>query len=165
MTFGLSLASSLLSQVAIKGSNILIAIMLLVFMIVASILFDVIGISVASCNPLSLYALNTDRKTEQILKFILKNSEKVNNLCADVIGDICGVLSGACGASIVATIANLLGIGVFVPTIIVSAIIASATVGGKAFFKKSAVDNNTQIVLFLASVLKKIIIFAKKEKM
>ena len=121
LTFMLSLISSVLSQVAVGGSDILIATMLLIFMIITSIIFDVIGVSVTSCT---LCALSDAHKESDGVKNValalIANAEKVNNFCADVIGDICGVMSGACGASIVAAISQTFGLDAFLPSILVS---------------------------------------------
>lgn len=158
LTFILSLVSSVLSQVAVGGSDILIATMLLIFMIITSIIFDVIGVSVTSCTMCGIE--NSDVKDDGVKRLastLIANAEKVNNLCADVIGDICGVMSGACGASIVAAISDALGTDAFLPSILVSAVIASVTVGGKALCKRIAVTNSESIVLFTARRLNSII--------
>ena len=118
-------------------------------MIITSIIFDVIGVSVTSCT---LCALSDAHKESDGVKNValalIANAEKVNNFCADVIGDICGVMSGACGASIVAAISQTFGLDAFLPSILVSAVIASVTVGGKALCKRIAVRNSESIVLF-----------------
>ena len=84
----------------------------------------------------------------------IKNADIVANFCNDVVGDICGIVSGSAGAAIAAKI--LLGaqdnyemwVG-----IMVSALIAALTVGGKAFGKKIAMKKNKEIVVALGSVL------------
>ncbi len=154
LTFVLSLISSVLSQVAVGGSDILIATMLLIFMIITSIIFDVIGVSVTSCSACRFEsALSSGDGAVRIAKLLISNAEKVNNICADVIGDICGVMSGACGASIVSAISDALGTDPFLPSIVVSAVIASVTVGGKALCKRIAVRNSEKIVMFTAKRL------------
>ena len=40
---------------------------------------------------------------------LIKNKDKVSSLLNDVIGDICGVVSGSCGLAISITLASLLG--------------------------------------------------------
>ena len=150
LTFILSLISSVLSQIAVGGSDILIATMLLIFMVITSIIFDVIGVSVTSCQLCRIRETSVDDGVAKTARMLIENAEKVNNLCADVIGDICGVMSGACGASIVAAICEATGAEVFLPSILVSAVIASVTVGGKAFCKKIAVVNSESIVMFAA---------------
>lgn len=154
LTFVLSLITSVVSQVAVGGSDILIATMLLIFMIITSIIFDVIGVSVTSCSSCRIKNQTTyDAGVAHMAELLIANAEKVNNICADVIGDICGVMSGACGASIVAAISDALGTDPLLPSILVSALIASVTVGGKALCKRIAVRNSEKIVLFTAKRL------------
>lgn len=166
LTFILSLISSVLSQVAVGGSDILIATMLLIFMVITSIIFDVIGVSVASCSACAVEETAVKNKdTLKVAKALISNAEKVNNLCADVIGDICGVMSGACGASIVAALSDAFGTDAFLPSILVSAVIASVTVGGKAFCKRIAVRNSRNIVLFTAARLNAVIKIFKRKRL
>ena len=160
LTFILSLISSVLSQVAVGGSDILIATMLLIFMVITSIIFDVIGVSVTSCTMCAVNGANVE--DGNVAETLIANAEKVNNICADVIGDICGVMSGACGASIVAAISGALGTDAFLPSILVSAVIASVTVGGKALCKRIAVRNSESIVLFTARRLHSVIKIFKR---
>ena len=164
LTFVLSLVTSVLSQVAVGGSDILIATMLLIFMVITSIIFDVIGVSVTSCALCRVD--NAERVCDEVKRIavmLISNAEKVNNICADVIGDICGVMSGACGASIVAAICDATGSDPLIPSILVSAVIASATVGGKALCKRIAVRNSENIVLFAARRIHAVIkVFRRK---
>ena len=166
LTFVLSLITSVLSQVAVGGSDILIAAMLLIFMIITSIIFDVVGVSVTSCSLCRIQKGNdTDGDVNYVASVLIANAEKVNNICADVIGDICGVMSGACGASIVSVISDALGTDPLLPSILVSAVIASVTVGGKALCKKIAVRNSESIVMFTARRLNSLIrLFKRKRK-
>ena len=83
---------------------------------------------------------------------MIKNSARVANICADVIGDICGVLSGAISAMISAKIMEKSGMNL---QFIVSAIVASLTVGGKALGKEIANKESTPIVQFVGTILNK----------
>ena len=71
------------------------------------------------------------------------------------MGDVCGVLSGAGGATVLAFLINAQ-----TPTIqavfiasLVSAIIAGLTIAGKAMFKQYATRNSTKVVLFIGKFL------------
>ena len=89
-----------------------------------------------------------------VLHALLKNKDVVSNFCNDVVGDICGIVSGAAGAAIGIRIVvmssslseTLVGIGI-------SSLIAACTVGGKAWGKKIALRKNKKIVIFLGSVI------------
>ena len=143
-TFIGAVICSFISQITTSKSDIIISIMLLSFMILISIIFDGIGLSVASCSAEKMTKYARYTKEYEIALRLIRNAEKVNNICADVIGDMCGILSGACGASIVIEF-SLSGQGSHWATIIVSSIIAAVTVGGKASLKKIAVKNNRTV--------------------
>ena len=83
---------------------------------------------------------------------MIRNSAKVSNFCADVIGDICGVLSGAISAMIALKITQNYGADENIQ-IIFSAIVASVTVGGKAITKEIAKRNSTKIVTFVSKFI------------
>lgn len=151
-TFIGAVVCSFISQITTSKSDIIISIMLLSFMILISIIFDGIGLSVASCSEAELEKYSRFKKQYDIARYLLKNAEKVNNICADVIGDMCGILSGACGASIVVEL-SLSGSGSHWATIIISSIIAAVTVGGKASLKKAAVKNSAEFVFMSARMI------------
>ena len=70
---------------------------------------------------------------------LIRNADRVSNFCNDVIGDICGTLSGGIGAVIVF---NFFTMGAAnasrMPDVIIAGIVAALTVGGKAFGKSFA---------------------------
>ena len=77
---------------------------------------------------------------------MVKSAEKVSNFCCDVIGDICGVVSGAASASISVIVANNLHVNLFFTSLIVAAIVASLTIGGKAIGKTFAINKSNIII-------------------
>ena len=70
-----------------------------------------------------------------------------SSFCCDVIGDICGIVSGAAGITIANQMSTLTGISLLICSLFVSAIIASLTIGGKAIGKSIAI-NNSDIILY-----------------
>ena len=79
---------------------------------------------------------------------MLRNAEKVSSFCNDVVGDICGVVSGTASASIVLLLlANLDGgSGTGVLEIAMASLVSGLTVGGKAVGKSFAMNNCTDVV-------------------
>ena len=153
ITFCLSLASSIFSQAVTTYTDLTVSVMLLLFMMLVSVVFDGIGVSVTSCDKSEVKKLlQYDAKRAKIAMRLIDNAEKVNSVCADVIGDICGVLSGACGAVLAAGLVRELGGGRLLPTL-TSAVVAAITVGGKAFMKGIAVKNADKYVVMTATVL------------
>ncbi|MDD4120272.1 MAG: hypothetical protein PHG90_01605, partial [Clostridia bacterium] len=79
------------------------------------------------------------------------NAEKVSNICCDVIGDICGIVSGALLIGITYKFSSFFSESAKLIINIASAsIVAALTVGGKAFFKNLAVNKSKEIVLLTA---------------
>ena len=93
-----------------------------------------------------------NQKAHYALK-MLKNADVVSNFCNDVIGDICGIVSGAAGAAITlkALVFNFPFPDMAI-SIAISALIAAVTVAGKAWGKTIAMKRNKDIVLAIGSV-------------
>ena len=111
----------------------------------------VVAVTVANEEEFHAKATKKVKGAKTSIKLI-KNSARVANICADVIGDICGVLSGAISAMIASKITEKFGVNL---QFVISAIVASLTVGGKALGKEVANNNSTPIVHFVGTFLNK----------
>ena len=153
-TFILSICFSYISTNGVSNLNLVASIIIMIAVIAVGILFDIIGVAVTVANEHEFHAKATKKVdgAKTSIKLI-KNAAKVANICADVIGDVCGVLSGAISAMIAAKIAEKTGADL---QYIISAIVASLTVGGKAIGKEIANKNSTPIVHFVGTMLSKI---------
>lgn len=141
---------------------ILIGIIILITFILIGIIFDMIGVAVTSSNEEPLHAMSSKKiKGAKKAVSFKKNADKVSSFCNDVIGDICGIISGSAGVAVATSLANTYNLNIFYTTLIVTAIIAALTIGGKAFCKKIAINNNHKIVYLTAKILSK---FEKKKK-
>lgn len=159
----LSLTFSILSELVLSKANIIIAVIVILVFIMINILCDMIGLAVASSSvePFTAMASRKVKGSKQALA-LTKNADKVSSICADVIGDVCGILAGAAGASIITKIA-MTSTG-FMPILIsslVSAIIAGLTIFGKAIFKRYAINHANDITLRLAQIIN---IFTRRDK-
>lgn len=154
ITFILSICFSYISTNGVSHLNLVASIFILIAVIAIGIIFDIIGVAVTVANEHEFHAKATKKVygAKTSLKLI-KNASKVANICADVIGDICGVLSGAISAMIAAKIAEKTGANL---QFVISALVASLTVGGKALGKDGANKNSTKIVHFVGTILNKI---------
>jgi hypothetical protein len=85
---------------------------------------------------------------------LLRNAERVSSICNDVIGDICGVISGSAAATIAAQVLRNfeLSLEKLIP-LIMSALVAGITVGGKAMGKTVAMNSCTKIVHSVGKIL------------
>ena len=158
-TFILSMIFSYISANGVSNLSLLPAILILLFVIVMGIFFDIIGVAVTVANEHEFHAKATKKvKGSKDSIKLIRNAPKVANICADVIGDICGVLSGAISALISIKITEQFGLS-FNLQFLFSAIVAAVTVGGKALGKDVANNNSTQIVHAVGIILNK---FTKK---
>ena len=72
----------------------------------------------------------------------------------DVIGDICGVVSGSASATIAAQVLQHFEFGwPQAVGLVMSALVAGFTVGGKAIGKTFAMNSCTQIISFVGRML------------
>lgn len=154
-TFFLAVVVGLLSQIATKSSDIFVQIFILTFLILVSIIFDSIGVSATSSNLEVAMRYTTCPRVQRIAQKLIINSEKVNNICNDVVGDMCGILSGGCCVNISIKLSQT-GLNGLVATIVVSSIVTALTVGGKATVKGISVASSEQIVVMVAKLLSRI---------
>ena len=139
---------SLLSDILMENSSMAVAFLILLFIILVGIVFDIIGMAVATADEKPFHSMAA-RKVPGAQESIalLRNAERVSSICNDVVGDICCVVSGSASATIAAQI--LSNFEMTWPQIIslaMSALAAGLTVGGKAIGKSFAVNSCTTIV-------------------
>lgn len=79
---------------------------------------------------------------------LIRNADIVSNFCNDVVGDICGIVSGAAGAAIVVRITStgFTQTQIIAFSIIITGIISTLTIGGKALGKGLAINNSKTVV-------------------
>ena len=139
---------SLLSDVIMSSSTMFVAFLILLAIILIGILFDIIGMAVATADEKPFHSMAARKVSgAQEAIALLRNAERVSSICNDVVGDICGVVSGSASATIAAQI--LSNFEMEWPQIIslaMSALAAGLTVGGKAIGKSFAVNSCTSIV-------------------
>ncbi|MBQ2714332.1 MAG: DUF21 domain-containing protein [Clostridia bacterium] len=155
LTFLLTVVFTFLSDIAVGNSTLVVAILIVLLLVVVNILFDAVAIAVTSCDvaPLSAMSARKVPGSKTALNLV-KNANKVSSICADVIGDICGIVSGACGIVIVSKIMEATTtFSESLLTVLVSSVVAAMTVGGKAFCKKLAMTHSKELVMFTAKIL------------
>lgn len=151
----LSAFISFLSELTASSEHIIVTVLLLLFLILTSVLFDGIGVAAASCD-ITPFVSMASRKVygAKTAMWLVKNNEKVSNVCNDVIGDIFGIISGACSAAIVLKLVTVLNVDwQRWLTIGISSVVAALTIGGKAFLKKFAINNSREFVFFISRIL------------
>lgn len=153
ITLCLALVFSFISEITASKTNVIIAMLLLILLIAINIIFDGIGIAAATCDLAPLLAMSAKKiPAANIAVKLVKNAEKVTNICADVIGDICGIISGAAAVTIVLKLASD-NPNSYILNILFSSVIAAVTVGGKAAIKSVAIKNSRELILFASRII------------
>ena len=148
LSFVISAVFSVAMGEVTAKADVVIAILLLLFFIALGIAFDIIGLAVATADPSAFHSMAAQRlRAGKKGVWLINNSDRVSSICNDIVGDICGVVTGAAGAAIVA---KLFAGGAFWASLSVTALISALTVGGKAACKHFAMQNSTSIVMFVA---------------
>lgn len=148
MSFSISFGLSFVSEMTIPNLSLVFGIIVTLLFIGLGILFDIIGVSVTSSDEAVFHSMNSRKvKGASIAVKFKKNADKVASFCNDVIGDICGIVSGAAGTTIAAIIITTYDFNPLLVTLTVSATIAALTIGGKAVGKSFAI-NKSDIILY-----------------
>lgn len=148
ISFTISFLLSFVSGITVPNFNLIIGILVALLFIFIGILFDIIGVSVTASDEKVFHSMNSRKvKGADIAVKFKKNSDKVSSFCCDVIGDICGVISGSTAVTISALINKATNINLLFITLIVTAIISALTIGGKAIGKSFAI-NKCDIILY-----------------
>lgn len=152
---------SFISGELLNELNVYVALVVLAVFIMLGITFDIIGLAIATSEvaPFNSMAAQKNKVGKTAVK-LLKNAEKASSFCNDVVGDICGVISGATGTAIAASLFKT-SENAFWWTLLLTSAVAAVTVGGKALGKRFAMEKNVKIV---TSVSKVICLFDFKKK-
>lgn len=153
ITLFLSFFVSFITEITSSKSNVIVSVLLLCLLIVIAIIFDAIGVAVTSCDPAPLLSMAARKVNGAAVAVkLVKNAEKVANICNDVVGDMAGIISGTCAAAIVLKFAAD-NPNMYIFNIVMSSVVSAVTVGGKAFFKSIAIKNSKEMVMFAGRVL------------
>lgn len=148
MAFTISFALSFVSEMTIPKLSNVFGILITLLFIFIGILFDIVGVSVTAADEKVFHSMNSRQVSgAKVAVTFKKNADKVSSFCCDVIGDVCGIISGAAGTTIALNIANSLDVNLLFISLTVSAIIAALTIGGKAMGKSFAI-NKSDIILY-----------------
>ncbi len=148
IAFIISFSLSFISQMTIPKLSIGLGILVTLVFIGIGILFDIVGVAVTSADEKIFHSMNSRQvKGSKVAVKFKKNADKVASFCNDVVGDICGIISGAAGTTIALGLANLMHFDLLFVNLTVAAIIAALTIGGKAIGKSFAM-NKSDIILY-----------------
>jgi len=154
IAISLSAVLSLVSGTLLAGAGIAIAILVLILFILLGIVFDIIGVSVTAADERPFHSMAAHREpgASEALH-LLRRASHVSSFCNDVVGDICGIVSGTTAAVIVVRIQSTLNLHTVLLSVGATALISGLTIGGKALGKTFAIEKSTQVVFVVGKVL------------
>ena len=147
MTFFIAFLFNAITNVVIENCNYIALIVFSILFILLGIIFDIIGTAVLTAKESTFHAKSSKKiKGAKESIYLIKNSNRIASICNDVIGDICGIVSGSIGAMLSIYISNVTPMSQMISTLLISSLISSLTVGGKAIGKKYAVEKSDIII-------------------
>lgn len=167
MALTISAVFSFLSQELLSAASLFGAFVVLLTIIAIGIFFDLLGVAVTAAEEKPFHSM-ASRKVPGGAEgiWLLRNAGKVSSVCNDVVGDICGIISGAAAAVVAVEAYNSVQRpSLRVIQLLLSALVAALTILGKAFCKQLALDYSTNIVHRAAKLIWRFKrVFAKKKK-
>ena len=160
----LAFAVNALSSYTLSDTQLWVAVVVTVLILVLGVVFDMIGTAATSCDVGPFLAMASRKvKGGKTAVKLAKKRDVVSSVCCDIVGDICGIVSGVCAATIAANRifgAEAIGsTGNFWVSVAIYAVISMATITLKAVGKGLAVKKANSIIYGVAKVLS---IFSKK---
>ena len=144
---------SFLSNELLNDINIAAAFLILIFFIFVGVLFDIIGLAIATAEEKQFHSMAARKiQSAKYAIKLIRNAEKLSSFCNDVVGDIAGIMSGATGTAIIAVLfiterANIIG------SFLITAGIAGVMVGSKAIGKSVALNQSNEIVNIVSKII------------
>ncbi len=154
-TFFLAAGFHYLSEQILIRSAVVPAFIILVVIVLLGVFFDMIGIAVAVASEKPFHAMAADKvPSARKAILLLKNAGIVSNICNDVVGDICGIVSGVATATILLKLSpQLTTMQQIITTLALGGFVASLTVGGKAIGKNVALEKSHQLVHAVSKII------------
>ncbi|MDI6893051.1 MAG: hypothetical protein QME70_00330 [Bacillota bacterium] len=155
LAFGISLGMSFPTQALSSRLGIAPAVAAILAVVAVGVVFDIVGVAAAAASEAPLHARAAKKRpgARQAL-WLVRHADKVNNFCTDVIGDICGTLSGAAASTLVLRLVTMYPhAGDLVPQVVVVSGVAALTIGGKAACKGLAIRRSGEIITWAGELL------------
>ncbi|NLP46607.1 MAG: hypothetical protein GX347_06155 [Epulopiscium sp.] len=169
-TLLLAILFGYISLIFMEKLNVIGASLILFLLIFIGVFFDILGIAVTAADEVPFHSMASNKVSgakESI--FLIRNAGIVANFCNDVIGDISGIISGTATGAIILKVNQIYSINSVLWSILLTAMVAGITVGGKALGKELALKKANEIIyqlgmiLHIYSLLKKAIVKKSNE--
>ena len=137
-----------------SAAGLLLAFVILAAIILLGILFDIIGTAVISADerPFHSMAAHKTPGAREALK-LMRRANEVSSFCNDVVGDICGIISGSTAAVIVLRLQEAISFQSILISLAITALVSGLTIGGKALGKTFAMEKSTTVLQLVGRFL------------
>lgn len=154
ISFTISFGLSFVSEIAIPNLSVVWGMLLTLAFVFVGILFDIVGVAVTGADEKVFHSMNSRQvKGSKVAVLFKKNADKVSSFCCDVIGDICGIVSGASASAVSVGLAATFNWNLLLVSLTVAAIVAALTIGGKACGKSFAINKSDVILYEFAKII------------
>lgn len=145
------------SELMLTDSQWWLATILTVAILLLGVVFDIVGTAATACDigPFHSMASRKVRGGKMAVRLAQKR-DIVSSVCCDIVGDICGIVSGVCGAALASEAIDGLGLSVawnLVIKVLIYSVISTLTITFKALGKNIAVKKANGIILGVAKAL------------
>ncbi|MCI3920192.1 hypothetical protein MO973_08100 [Paenibacillus sp. TRM 82003] len=157
VTFVLASVFSVVSTALMQGVAWAAGMSIVFVIVFIGIVFDMMGIASTSADEKPFHAMAAEKVPgAKNAIYIVRNADRFSNFCNDVVGDICGIISGTASALVVVKLIGDTAEGqgwlTAAVTVVFSGIISALTVGGKALGKSFAIHFAIPIVLRIGKI-------------
>lgn len=155
ITLVLAAAVNAASELVLDDSQWWLATILTIVILFIGVIFDMIGTAATACDEGPFMSMASRKvKGGKLAVKLAKKRDVVSSVCCDIVGDICGIVSGVCAASIVADLLIPDGSNSsFWWKVLIYAVISTLTITLKAVGKGLAVKKANGIVYGVAKIL------------
>jgi len=154
LTFVLSIVMELVSETSLPKVAFFLKILITCVFIFIGVIFDIVGIAVTIADEKVFHSMSARKiKGATVAVKLKKNADKVSSFCCDAIGDICGVVSGSAGITLTNDVVKVFHLPHLMTSLIITGLIATLTIAGKALGKSYAIDKSNIILYKFSNIL------------
>ena len=154
LSFLLAMFFTFIAETVISNVSLIIGIVITLIIVFIGIICDMVGVAISTVKTEPFNAMASKKICEaKTALMLIKNKDKVSSIFCDVIGDVCGVITGSTGAAIIVGIVSLSHANTIIVSLIIMGLLSTITITGKAIGKNIAMRNSTSIIRTVAKVI------------
>jgi hypothetical protein len=144
---------SVVSTALLHGMSWTGGLVVVLVIVVVNVLFDMLGTAAAAAVERPFHAMAAKKVPGALHAIgILRKADQFSNFCNDVIGDICGIISGAAAFAVVGSLVTDVGGERTVWDVLMVSVISALTVGWKALGKTFSIQYANAIIFRVGKV-------------